>query len=95
MCTYRTEHVDVRGSGKGGVGWFPVTEATVYFDHPVHAPALHTLNIDVRNPARGADARVALELDPASARALAEAIVAALDAVPAALVEEAAAAAQG
>ena len=89
MCTYRTEHVEVRGSGKAGQGWFPVTEATVYFDHPVHAPALHTLNVDVRNPARGADARVALELDAASARALADAIISALEAAPLELLEEA------
>ncbi|MHB8681234.1 MAG: DUF6295 family protein [Acidimicrobiales bacterium] len=95
MCTYRTEHVTVRGSGKGARGWFPVTEATVYFDHPIHAPGLHTLNVDVRNPGQGPDARVALELDAASARALAEAIVGALEAVPPALRDAPAGATQG
>jgi hypothetical protein len=88
MCTYQTETLDVSGSGKGAEGWFPVTRATVYFDHPVHAPAEHTLNIDVLNPGRGAGARVALELDPAAARALANAILAALDSAPPALLAE-------
>ena len=68
MCTYQTTTLAIEGSGKGAEGWFPVTDATVYFDHPVHAPAAHTLNIDLRNPSRGAGARVAVELDPASAR---------------------------
>jgi hypothetical protein len=86
MCTYQTQKVEISGSGKGADGWFPVTDATVYFDHPVHAPADHTLNIDFLNPGRGASARVAVELDPASARALATAILSTLDMVPAGLV---------
>jgi hypothetical protein len=67
------------GSGKGASGWFPLSEATVYFDHPVHAPAEHTLNVDFLNPGRGPAARVAVELDPASAVALARAILAAVE----------------
>ncbi|HEY5244163.1 MAG TPA: DUF6295 family protein [Acidimicrobiales bacterium] len=86
MCTYQTEKVTVQGSGKGAAGWFPLTDASVYFDHPVHAPADHTVNLDFLNPGRGPSARVAVELDPASARALAEAILATLDAAPAALI---------
>lgn len=82
MCTYTTETVPVTGSAKGPEGWFPVTTASVYFDHPVHAPAEHTLNIDVLNPERGPASRVALELDPAAARALAASILRALDALP-------------
>jgi hypothetical protein len=73
----------MEGSGKGAQGWFPLTDATVYFDHPVHARADHTLNIDLINPSRGASSRVAMELDPSSARALAEAILTTLDSVPA------------
>ena len=73
---------EVAGSGKGATGWFRVTDATVYFDHPVHAPAEHTVNIDVANPGRGPSARVALELDAASARSLAEAILTTLDTAP-------------
>ena len=85
MCTYNTEKVEISGSGKGGQGWFSLTDATVYFDHPVHAMAEHTLNIDFRNPAQGPAARVAVELTAESARALAAAIEAALAAVPAQL----------
>jgi Family of unknown function (DUF6295) len=82
MCTYLTEKVDLAGSGKGTAGWFPLTEATVYFDHPQHAPADHTLNIDFRNPGQGPSARVAVELTAESARALAAAIQSALAAAP-------------
>ena len=86
MCTYNTEKIQVAGSGKGAAGWFPLTDATVYFDHPVHALAEHTLNIDFLNPGRGPAARVAVELTAESARALAAAIEAALGAVPPALI---------
>jgi len=86
MCTYNTEKVEITGSGKGASGWFSLTDATVYFDHPVHAMAEHTLNIDFLNPAKGPSARVAVELTAESARALAAAIEAALAAVRAALV---------
>ena len=82
MCTYQTTTVAMEGSGKGADGWFAVTDATVYFDHPVHARPDHTLNIDLINPGRGASARVAMELDPGSARALAEAILETLETIP-------------
>ena len=72
----------MEGSGKGADGWFSLTDATVYFDHPVHASAEHTLNIDLINPSRGAGARVALELDPSAARSLAVAILKALETAP-------------
>ncbi|HEY7947739.1 MAG TPA: DUF6295 family protein [Acidimicrobiales bacterium] len=85
MCTYQTTKLSLQGSGKGADGWFRVTDASVYFDHPVHAEAEHTLNIDLLNPARGPSWRVAVELDPTSARALADAILATLDGAPAAL----------
>lgn len=84
MCTHDTVHADLAGSAKGPNGdWFGVTDATVYYDHPVHAFAVHTLNIDFVAPAKGPTARVAVELTAESARALAAAIHAALDAVPA------------
>jgi len=56
MCTYLTEKLAVEGSGKGAAGWFGLTEATVYFDHPQHARPEHTLNIDFLNPGQGASA---------------------------------------
>jgi Family of unknown function (DUF6295) len=82
MCTYLTEKVSISGSGKGPSGWFRVTDASVYFDHPVHAQAEHTLNIDFLDPQVGPSARVAVELTAESARALAKAIQATLDSVP-------------
>jgi hypothetical protein len=82
MCTYLTEKIEVVGSGKGAAGWFTVTDATVYFDHPQHSPAEHTLNIDFLNPSGGPSARVAVELSAESARALAKAIEATLESAP-------------
>lgn len=82
MCTYLTERVAINGSGKGASGWFALSDATVYFDHPVHASAEHTLNIDFINPAKGPGARVAVELTAESARQLAQAIESALASAP-------------
>jgi hypothetical protein len=86
VCTYTTVAVDIQGSAKGAGGdWQRLSSATVYFDHPVHAMADHTLNIDLATPAAGPAARVGIELTASSARALVEAIEAALAAVPAGL----------
>ena len=85
MCTYDTETVEIEGSAKGPDGWFGVTRAAVYVDHPQHAPFGHTLNIDFADPARGPAARVAVELTEEAARALMAAIQAALDHAPAGL----------
>jgi len=82
MCTYQTANIELRASGKTLEGWVAMNSASVYFDHPVHFPAGHALMIDVRNQERGPSARVALELDPDSARALAETILRTLDQVP-------------
>jgi hypothetical protein len=86
MCTYTTEFASMDGSAKGpGSSWFHITDATVYYDHPVHALVPHTLNIDLADPTKGPGARVALELTATSARELVEAIERALGSVPAAL----------
>ena len=54
MCTYATVKTELEGSAKGPESrWFRVTDGTVYFDHPVHALAEHTLNIDFSDPAEG------------------------------------------
>jgi hypothetical protein len=79
MCTYVTETLAVSGSAKGPTGWIRITDASVYFDHPVHAAADHTLNLDLRRPVDGAGARVGVELTAESARALAESILRVLD----------------
>lgn len=83
MCTYTTELVDLAGSGKGGGEWFRLERAMVYFDHPVHAPEAHTLNIDFLAPSLGPSARLAVELSEESARALVVALQATLEAAPA------------
>src|SRR6185437_3013644 len=62
MCTYTTERIAVTGSAKGPQGWFRATTVSVYYDHPVHAQAAHSLNIDFLAPDQGPSARVALEL---------------------------------
>jgi hypothetical protein len=86
MCTYATVQTTLEGSAKGPEGsWFAVTDAAVYFDHPVHALAEHTLNIDFAAPAKGPSARVAVELTAAAARDLVAAIQQALESAPAAL----------
>lgn len=76
MCTYVTNSTTVSGSAYAGEDWFRVERAVVYFDHPQDAPLDHALCIDVW----GADGkRVAVELDAASARRLADTILATLD----------------
>ena len=74
MCTYVTTTVDgVEGSAYDGDDWFRADRAVVYFDHPQDAPLDHALCIDVW--AREGARRVAIELDAASARRLAESIL--------------------
>jgi hypothetical protein len=84
MCSYLTVSADLAGSAKGPDGWFSVTSASVYFDHPFHAPFDHSLNIDFADPAAGPGARVAVELSADSARELVRCIEAALEAAGAA-----------
>jgi len=88
VCTYQTETLSLRGSAKTPEGWTAMTDASVYFDHPVHYPAGHALLIDVLNPSKGPSARVALELSAESARDLANAILRSLDAVPRELISD-------
>ena len=78
MCTNVIHRATIEGSAKGPSGWFSVDTATVYFDHPYHAPLDHSLNIDLVNEAAGAPTRVAIELSAASARELVRQITAAL-----------------
>ena len=78
MCSYLTVPVNISGSAKGPDGWFSVTSASVYYDHPFHAPFGHSLNIDFADPTGGPGARVAVELSADSARALVRGIQEAL-----------------
>ena len=84
MCSYLTSRTPLTGSGKGAEGWFRVTSAMAYFDHPYHSPEGHTLNIDFINEEEGPAARVAVELTAESARALVRCIEEALAAAGAA-----------
>jgi hypothetical protein len=78
MCTYLAQTTDLAGSGsRGGDDWFTLRNAVVSFDHPQDALVEHALCLDLRGGA--VDERVALELDAASARRLAETILAVLD----------------
>ena len=79
MCTNVTRRTSVAGSAKGPQGWFRVDTATVYYDHPFHAPDEHTLNIDLVNERSGVPGRVAIELSAASARDLMREIQAVLE----------------
>lgn len=85
MCTYLTEKIAIDGSGKGANGYFGLSHATVYVDHPQHAQYAHTVNIDFLNPSIGASARVAVELTEEAALALADAIHRAIASAPAGL----------
>ena len=78
MCTMISQQAPVAGSGKGPGGWFPVRQASVSYDHPFNVPLEYALNIDFVNEALGPGARVAVELDAASACALIETIQAVL-----------------
>lgn len=70
MCTMIASTTPVRGMGKGPTGWFPVNRATVGYDHTTHSADEHAVLIDFTNFDLGLDARVALELDLDSGRAL-------------------------
>ena len=79
MCTYVVEKTPLAGSGRNAEGWFVLTEASVSYDHPFHAPVEHAVNIDFTNEAMGPGARVAVELTAESARALIAAIEEAIE----------------
>ena len=70
MCTMIAASTAVTGAGKAGDRWFPLTRATVGYDHATHSEEEHALLLDFTNYEVGVDARVALELDLASGRAL-------------------------
>jgi hypothetical protein len=79
MCTMICLTTEVRGSGKGAAGWFPLSQANVGYDHATHAPFEHALLLDFVNPELGVEARVGVELSLASGRALLERLRAAID----------------
>ncbi len=70
MCTMISMQAPINGSGRGAAGWFPVTQANVGFDHATHSQFEHALLLDFVNGDLGAAARIALEMDIASGKAL-------------------------
>lgn len=80
MCTMIATKVAVHGGGKGQSGWFPVTQANVGYDHTAFMQNEHALLIDFVNPSLPPSARVAVELDIASGKALVEQLQAAIKA---------------
>ncbi len=70
MCTMIAIRADLRGAGKGNDGWFPITQATIGYDHAGHTGDEHALLLDFANYGIGPEARVAVELDLASGRTL-------------------------
>ena len=80
MCTMIQMRTAVSGGGKGAQGWFPVTQANVGFDHSTYVRQEHALLLDFVNPALDPSARVAVELDIASGKALIAQLQAAIDA---------------
>jgi hypothetical protein len=69
----------VTGAGKGASGWFPISKANVGYDHATHSQLDHALLLDFVNPDMGAGARVAVEMDIPSGKALIAQIQAAID----------------
>jgi hypothetical protein len=74
VCTYATERLAVRGSGKAAGEWSSLTSASVYVDHPYMTPLEHTLNIDLFEESALPARQIALELSLESAEALIAAI---------------------
>lgn len=70
MCTHITTTAAIAGSGKNGSGWFPVKQVSVGYDHATQGVDEHALLLDFVNYDIGLGARVALELDLESGKAL-------------------------
>jgi hypothetical protein len=83
MCTNISYTTPITGAGKGSRGWFPVTQANVAYDHATHTMAEHAFLIDFTNYDIGPEARVGLEMDVHSAKALLGQLRAAIEAAEA------------
>jgi hypothetical protein len=70
MCTTIAMSAEVNGSGKGATGWFRISKANVGYDHATHSQLDHALLLDFVNPDLGVAARVAVEMDIPSGKAL-------------------------
>ena len=88
MCTMISNTTSVTGAGKSAEGWFAITHACVGYDHATHSANEHALLLDFINRDLGPGARVAVELDLPSGRALLSELQAAIAAAEAAGFEE-------
>ncbi|MGV0743935.1 DUF6295 family protein [Mycolicibacterium sp. XJ870] len=70
MCTHITTTADIAGSGRTGSGWFPLNQVSVGYDHATQGVDEHALLLDFVNYDIGLGARLALELDLESGKAL-------------------------
>jgi uncharacterized protein DUF6295 len=70
MCTSISMRTAVTGAGIGTAGWFPVTQANVGYDHAASLRQEHAVLLDFVNPGLDVGARVAIELDIPSGKAL-------------------------
>ena len=80
MCTMIAMRTAVTGGGKGAGGWFPLTQVNVGYDHTSYLQQEHALLLDFVNPGLNPGARVAVELDLASGKALVAQLQAAIQA---------------
>jgi hypothetical protein len=80
MCTMISLRTPVSGGGKGASGWFPVTQVNIGYDHTSYLRQEHALLLDFVNPSINPGARVAVELDLDSGRALVAQLQAAIKA---------------
>jgi hypothetical protein len=80
MCTMIASKTPVTGGAKGANGWFPLSQAIVGYDHTTFMRNEHALLLDFVNPGIGPRARVAVEMDIASAKALIAQMLSAIDA---------------
>lgn len=78
MCTMIALKTPIQGSGKGAAGWFQLSQANVGYDHATNGQFDHALLLDFVNPELGPSARVAVELNIASGKALVERLQAAI-----------------
>jgi hypothetical protein len=79
VCSNLSFTTEVTGTGYARGEWIDVSTAVVAFDHSTRLDVEHALCIDFRSENGDPSARVAVELDAASARRLAESILITLD----------------
>ena len=78
MCTSIVEIVAAEGMAKREDEWFPLTHASVAYDHARHALLADVITIDFINEALPPGARAAVELTLETAKALAAALAKAI-----------------